>query len=43
MIAVERLTGLVCLRNLSSEGRALSAVFVIDVAIEKVSCFIFWK
>ena len=34
MRAVESLTGLVCLRNLSSQGHALSALFVTDVSIE---------
>ena len=32
--AVESLTGLMCLRNLSSQGRALSVLFVTDVCIE---------
>ena len=34
MRAVESLTGLVCLRNLSSQCHALSALFVTDVSIE---------
>ena len=35
--AVESPTGFVCLRNLSSQGHALSALFVTDVCIENQS------
>ena len=34
MRAVESVTGLVCLRNLSTQGYDLSALFVTDVSIE---------